>query len=172
MPKARAKRSVESELLHEAHVRAAAEKHYHDLFDAVPDVILEVDSKGSIVSFNAPVEELFGYSPSELMNQPVELRIPEDVRPTHGQHQNKYVANPTNRAIGSNLELHALHPGNREIDRVAVETAGYNELEATDGGEAVEPAAARDCSADHPRHSDAGTQWLRRDRRASPGCPA
>jgi PAS domain S-box-containing protein len=106
MPKARAKRSTETELLHEAQAQAAAEKHYHDLFDAAPDAILEVDSSGRIVTVNATAEELFGYSPSELVNQPIELLIPEEVRPLHGQHRMKYAAHPTKRPMGSNLDLY------------------------------------------------------------------
>ncbi len=80
MPKARAKRSVASEQLHEAQARASAEKLFHDLLDAAPDAILEVDSGGRIVRANATVEDLFGYSSSELLNQPVERLIPEEAR--------------------------------------------------------------------------------------------
>lgn len=49
MPKARAKRSTDTELLHEAQSRATAEKLFHNLLDAAPDAILEVDSSGRIV---------------------------------------------------------------------------------------------------------------------------
>ena len=72
MPKARAERSIASEQLHEAQARASAEKLFHDLLDAAPDAILEVDSSGRIVRINATADELFGYSSSELLNQPAD----------------------------------------------------------------------------------------------------
>jgi hypothetical protein len=45
VPKAVAKRSAENEFLHEAQARSSAEKLFHDLLDAAPDAILEVDSR-------------------------------------------------------------------------------------------------------------------------------
>jgi PAS domain S-box-containing protein len=108
MPKAKAKRSTDHELLHEAQTRAAAEKLFHNLLDAAPDAILEVDSSGRIVRANDTVEELFGYNPTELLNQPVERLIPEQARPVHAKHRAGYAVHPTKRAMGSNLDLYAL----------------------------------------------------------------
>jgi PAS domain S-box-containing protein len=107
MPKARAKRSGNSELLHEAQARAAAEKLSHDLLDAAPDAILEIDSGGRIVRANATVEELFGFRVDELLNQPVEILVPEEFRPAHVRHRNGYLERPAKRPMGSNLELYA-----------------------------------------------------------------
>src|ERR1019366_1387629 len=108
MPKARARRSITSERLHEAQSRAAAEKLFHNLLDAAPDAILEVDSDGRIVRANATVEELFGYGPSELLNQPVERLIPEETRRVHSHHRAGYAAHPSKRPMGSNLDLYGL----------------------------------------------------------------
>ena len=108
MPKARAKRSIASEQLHEAQARASAEKLFHDLLDAAPDAILEVDSSGRIVRANATVEDLFGYSSSELLNEPVERLIPEEARRVHAKHRAGYAAHPSKRPMGSNLDLYGL----------------------------------------------------------------
>ena len=99
------KRSVASEQLHEAQARASAEKLFHDLLDAAPDAIREVDSGGRIVRANATVEDLFGYDSSELLNQPVERLIPEEARGVHSKHRAAYAAHPTKRPMGSNLDL-------------------------------------------------------------------
>jgi rsbT co-antagonist protein RsbR len=108
MPKARAKRSVAAEQLREGQARASAEKLFHDLLDGAPDAIVEVDSSGKIVRANATVEGLFGYSPSELLNQPVEKLIPEEARRVHARHGAWYSAHPTKRPMGSNLDLYGL----------------------------------------------------------------
>ena len=67
-----------------------------------------MDSAGRIVRANETVEELFGYSPSELLNQPVERLIPDQARRVHAQHRAGYAVHPTKRAMGSNLDLYAL----------------------------------------------------------------
>jgi PAS domain-containing protein len=114
MPKAMAKRSTESELLHEAQARATAEKLFHDLLDAAPDAILEVDSNGNIVRANATAEELFGYGSSELLNEPVERLIPEEARRVHAKHRAGYAAHPIKRPMGSNLDLYGLRKDDPE----------------------------------------------------------
>ena len=139
MPKARAKRSVASEQLHEAQARASAEKLFHDLLDAAPDAILEVDSSGRIVRANATVEELFGYDSSELLNQPVERLIPEEARRVHSQHRAGYAAHPTKRPMGSNLDLYGLR---KDGSRFPVDIV-LSPFEI-DGGEVHTAAIVRD----------------------------
>src|SRR5579863_8367737 len=106
MQKANLKRSAETEQLQEAQARAAAERLFHDLLDAAPDAILEVDSNGKIVRANATVADLFGYDSSELLNQPVEQLMPENARQIHTGHRSGYAAHPTKRPMGSNLDLY------------------------------------------------------------------
>ena len=105
MPKAGEERSIAPEQLHEAQARASAEKLFHDLLDAAPNAILEVDSSGRILRANATVEDLFGYSSSELLNEPVERLIPEEARRVHPTHRAGYAAHPSKRPMGSNLDL-------------------------------------------------------------------
>ncbi len=103
-----AEQPLVSEQLHEAQARASAEKLFHDLLDAAPDAILEVDSNGRIVRANATADELFGYSSSELLNEPVERLIPEEARRVHAKHRAGYAAHPVKRPMGSNLDLYGL----------------------------------------------------------------
>ena len=108
MPKTKAEQLVVSEQLREAQARASAEKLFHDLLDAAPDAILEVDSNGRIVRANATADELFGYSSSELLNAPVERLIPPEARDVHAKHRAGYSAHPIKRPMGSNLDLYGL----------------------------------------------------------------
>lgn len=139
MPKAKAKQATETELLHEARSRAAAEKLFHDLLDAAPDAILEVDSRGRIVRANATVEELFGYGSMELLNQPVERLIPEDARPVHARHRAGYAAHPTKRPMGSNLDLYGLRKDGSRFP-VDIVLSPFQ----VDGGEVHTAAIVRD----------------------------
>ena len=75
------------------------------LFEAAPEGVVVVDSRGHIVSVNGKVEELFGYMRAELVGQPVELLIPSRYRNAHPGHREEYFANPRPRPMGRGLDL-------------------------------------------------------------------
>ncbi len=64
-----------------------------------------VDRTGRIAFVNSHAESMFGYSPHELLRQPVELLVPEAVRAPHVRHRSEYSAAPRVREMGSGLEL-------------------------------------------------------------------
>jgi len=134
-----AEQPVVSEQLHEAQARASAEKLFHDLLDAAPDAILEVDSNGRIVRANATADELFGYSSSELLNEPVERLIPEQARHVHAKHRAGYAAHPVKRAMGSNLDLYGLRKDGSRFP-VDIVLSPFH----IDGGETHTAAIVRD----------------------------
>lgn len=51
------------------------------------------------------VEALFGWLPTELVGQSVEVLIPEETRSAHQRHRDAYAANPVARPMGSGLDL-------------------------------------------------------------------
>ena len=56
--------------------------------------IVVVDQHGLIVSANAQVEQLFGYSRFELLGQSVEVLVPVRLREVHVTHRNNYLKSP------------------------------------------------------------------------------
>jgi PAS domain S-box-containing protein len=72
---------------------------------ASPDAVLVVDLSGRIESATPAVESLFGWSPAELVGQPIEVLVPEESRDLHRRHRTAYAAHPAARAMGSALEL-------------------------------------------------------------------
>jgi PAS domain S-box-containing protein len=83
--------------------RKLAETKLRWMLEVAPDAILGVDASGSIELVNAQCERLFGYNREELMGQPVEMVIPDGLRPVDaGQ-------------IGAGLELTTLHKDGTEI---------------------------------------------------------
>lgn len=86
-------------------MRSSPEQRLRDLLDAAPDAILEVDQQGRILLLNGMTEKLFGYSREELVGQPVELLIPENLRARHAHHRHDYYASPATRPMGSGLSL-------------------------------------------------------------------
>jgi len=78
---------------------------FEALFESAADAFVAVDEQGSVARVNAQLESLFGYKRSELVGQPVEILIPEGLRPAHRRHRGDYWANARRRPMGANLEL-------------------------------------------------------------------
>jgi len=75
------------------------------LLESAPDAVVIVDHDGRIAFANSHIEKMFGYSPSELLGQNVEVLAPDAVRQAHVQHRSEYAEAPRTREMGSGLEL-------------------------------------------------------------------
>src|SRR5712691_1854040 len=85
--------------------RQRAEARFVGLLEAAPDAMVCVDSDGQIALVNAQAVRLFGYDREELVGQPVEMLVPDAVRPAHPGHRGGYVADPQPRPMGAGMEL-------------------------------------------------------------------
>jgi PAS domain S-box-containing protein len=85
------------------------------LLNAAPDPILAVDAAGRIVFANTHAEQTFGYAHNELLEQPVELLVPDRVRDRHRALRTSYLSAPTTRAMGAGLELRARRKDGTEL---------------------------------------------------------
>lgn len=88
---------------------------FEQFFEASPDSVLVVDSKGLITRVNAQTEKMFGYSRSELLGQPIEILVTDRFRKAHERYRSDYQAGPHLRTMGSGLELLAKHKDGREF---------------------------------------------------------
>jgi PAS domain S-box-containing protein len=86
---------------------ASPAARYEAICEASPDAILLVDADGHITYANARVADLFGYEPSELVGEPVELLVPEADRDAHVAHREAYLDEPRTRPMGADLDLAA-----------------------------------------------------------------
>lgn len=83
----------------------SAEAKFQTLLESAPDAIVIVDAEGQIVIVNHQAELLFGYGRDELLGQPVDVLLPEQLRPRHVQHRAHYAATPRTRPIGAGYTL-------------------------------------------------------------------
>jgi len=83
-----------------------SEQRFRALFDFSPDAIVATDQSGRITEVNSQVEKLFGYSRAELLDQPVEILVPERFRSAHPGHRKDYLAEARMRPMGIGLDFH------------------------------------------------------------------
>ena len=81
------------------------EDRFRELLEAAPDAILQIDVAGHIDVVNAALEEMFGYSREELLGQPIEVLVPENLRALHAKHRALYQTSPHSRPLRSGLQL-------------------------------------------------------------------
>ncbi len=93
-------------------IRAKAESDFLDrwrLLESVPDAMVIVDRTGQVAYLNSHAARMFGYSPHELIGQPVEILVPDAARSAHVRHRADYGTAPRTREMGSGLELKGRH---------------------------------------------------------------
>jgi PAS domain S-box-containing protein len=82
---------------------------------AAPCGILAIDATGKIILVNPELTRIFGYTPDELMGQPMARLIPERFRRSHESHQSHFAAAPSSRHLGTGRDLVGLHKDGHEI---------------------------------------------------------
>ena len=75
------------------------------LFEFATEGIIISDSKGIIIRANPSSERLFGYKTGELINQKIEILVPNRLARSHEKHRDGYHQNPHSRSMGRGLDL-------------------------------------------------------------------
>lgn len=82
-------------------------EEFRAVFEAAPDGFVVVDETGTILAVNPKVEQMFGWTASDLEGEHVELLIPEHMRGAHEDHREDFVRQPYDRPMGVGLDLRA-----------------------------------------------------------------
>lgn len=80
---------LEQELQWRAQESAAAEERMRSVVNHVVDGIISIDERGTVTTFNAAAERIFGYVAQDVIGQNIKMLMPE---PYHGEHDG-YIAN-------------------------------------------------------------------------------
>jgi len=101
------------------------------VLDSVLDAVLVVDDHGVIVFANRGIGRVFGYLPSELISQSVDLLVPTEVRAGHSERRRGYAGHPVARPMGERLALSAVRkdgstfPAEISLAPLATPTGAY-----------------------------------------------
>ena len=88
---------------------------FDKLFESIAEGVLIIDTNSMIVYVNSKTETLFGYAKNELLNQNLNIILPERLRLTHEKHVRNYFDFPKSRPMGSGIELSGIKKDNTEI---------------------------------------------------------
>ncbi|PTM43003.1 PAS domain-containing sensor histidine kinase [Bosea sp. 124] len=78
----------------------AREAHLRSILDTVPEAMVVIDDVGTISSFSAAAERLFGYGAAEVVGQNVRILMPQPDRDAHDGYISRYLMTGERRIIG------------------------------------------------------------------------
>lgn len=120
----------------------------HALIDALPESLLVVDHRGTIVLANRATQRLFGYQPDRLVGEQIELLVPDLDRSRHVALRRAYQHEPDARKMAAERIVRARHHDGDPID-IELSLTSLTPLDA-------EPAATlvviRDAALERARH--------------------
>jgi PAS domain S-box-containing protein len=77
------------------------------ILDNISDAILTIDAKGIIHTMNSTVENMFGYSASELIGRNINILMGEPYHELHDSYMSNYLTTGLAKIIGRSRELEA-----------------------------------------------------------------
>lgn len=81
-------------------------RQIRDVLNFAPEGFIVVDEQGRITAANQEICRLFDYDKHDLIDQPVDLLIPERLRTRHERHRETFGAAPKTCRMGTGLELY------------------------------------------------------------------
>lgn len=91
------------------------EARFRMIFNAAPDAIFLLDASGNIVMANSTAEKMLGYRHDEMVGQPVEMLVPDNLRSTHTKQREQYTDHLEPRVMTALPDLHARHKNGEAI---------------------------------------------------------
>ncbi|WP_055442453.1 PAS domain-containing sensor histidine kinase [Lacinutrix himadriensis] len=92
-----------------------AEIKFKGLLESAPDAMVIVNEYGEIQLINKQAENLFGYTPEELINKSVELLIPHRDNNEQNTNHKSFFEAPKTRKMGEGKDLYGINKQGKEI---------------------------------------------------------
>lgn len=105
---------------------------FERLLEFAPDAMIVVDQGGVITLVNRQAEKMFGYSPDEMIGEPVEMLVPRQSATDHVKQRQSYASTPRLREMGAGEGLLGLLGLRRDGSEFSVEI-GLSPFNTADG---------------------------------------
>ena len=83
-----------------ARVLAERDAHLRSIFDTAPEAMIVINQSGTIQSYGASAQRMFGWRPSEVMGRNISMLMPEPFRTQHDNYLARYLSTGEKRIIG------------------------------------------------------------------------
>ena len=93
----------------------ASEERFRAITESANDAIISADSAGTIVSWNARAEAIFGYSAEEILGTPLTRLMPACYHAAHMQHFTQWSVTGSSRLVGTAVEFTGLRKDGSEF---------------------------------------------------------
>lgn len=105
------------------------EERFRLVVESAPNAMVLVNAEGKISLVNSQTEKVFGYTREELIDQPVELLLPDRFKSNHPNFRDSFFHTPKARAMGAGRDLFARR---KDLTEFQVEI-GLNPIETREG---------------------------------------
>ncbi len=106
-----------------------ADEKFRLMFEAATSAMIMVSGRGLNTLVNPRIEQLFRYRWKELLEQRIEMLVPERYRSAHPDHRQGCFQYPTTGTIGAGSDLYGLRKNGGEVP---IEI-GLNSIETDEG---------------------------------------
>ena len=93
----------------DSRIAAGGEEHLRSILATVPDAMVIIDEVGTILSFSAAAEKMFGYTEEEVMSENVSMLMPSPDRERHDGYLRNYRETGLRKVIGIGRVTTARH---------------------------------------------------------------
>ncbi|MBE1302234.1 MAG: response regulator [Alteromonadaceae bacterium] len=102
-------------LKHAEHELQNSQERIRKLLEATPEPILVVNSHGKIVDLNQATTNVFGYSTEEVIDQSIELFIPDRYRTDHHKHFSGFIKQPKRMDMSQRRDIAAVTKSGKHL---------------------------------------------------------
>jgi PAS domain S-box-containing protein len=95
--------------------RKRAEERFRLVVESAPSAMVMINDRGKIVLVNAQTEKLFGFNRKALIDQSIEMLVPERFRHSHPAFRGSFFADPQSRSMGAGRDLFGLRSDGTEV---------------------------------------------------------
>ena len=85
------------------------------IIESIPLAIIVSDTAGQITLANQNANDLFGYQPGELVDQAIEVLLPDTSKSIHKKLRADFLAKATPRPMGQNLDLYGVRKDGHRV---------------------------------------------------------